>query len=308
MWEAFEHAAHYELDNLDGDLRREPTRPAWRDDGRLGGRELRRPRRGVRMACDRDRRPRRRGGGSRVRGGDRDQGQADGRRRADGEGQGREGCREQERVPRQATRRPGRGHRRARRRARHPNRGSEAGAGRAAPLPDRPARAPTLRARQRGGHTPGVRRGSRRRRAPHGATSSRSTARCRTRPSPRYSARLTPTGSSRCTSRSNSSWRRQSGSRCAAGGRSRRPSRPSSSRAYDFVRMAAISRASFVLCGSHAGVSIGEDGPSQMALEDFAALRAVHGSTVLHPCDANQTAKLVAALAEIEKASRTCGR
>jgi transketolase len=72
------------------------------------------------------------------------------------------------------------------------------------------------------------------------------------------------------------------------------------SRAYDFVRMAAISRATFALCGSHAGVSIGEDGPSQMALEDIAALRAVHGSTVLHPCDANQTAKLVAAMADLE--------
>src|SRR5207344_697667 len=72
------------------------------------------------------------------------------------------------------------------------------------------------------------------------------------------------------------------------------------SRAHDFVRMAAISRASFVLSGSHAGVSIGEDGPSQMALEDIAAFRAVHGSTVLHPCDANQTAKLVAAMADLE--------
>jgi len=71
-------------------------------------------------------------------------------------------------------------------------------------------------------------------------------------------------------------------------------------RAYDFVRMAAISRASFVISGSHAGVSIGEDGPSQMALEDIAAFRAVHGSTVLHPSDANQTAKLVAALADYE--------
>jgi transketolase len=50
--------------------------------------------------------------------------------------------------------------------------------------------------------------------------------------------------------------------------------------------------------GSHAGVSIGEDGPSQMALEDIAALRAVHGSTVLHPCDANQTAKLVEKMAD----------
>jgi transketolase len=71
-------------------------------------------------------------------------------------------------------------------------------------------------------------------------------------------------------------------------------------RAYDFVRMAAISRATIMLCGSHAGVSIGEDGPSQMALEDLAAFRAVHGSTVLYPSDANQTAKLVAAMADTE--------
>ena len=71
-------------------------------------------------------------------------------------------------------------------------------------------------------------------------------------------------------------------------------------RAYDFVRMAAYSRANIRLCGSHAGVSIGEDGPSQMALEDIAALRAVHGSTVLYPSDGNQTAKLVAAMADLE--------
>src|SRR2546423_1080546 len=70
------------------------------------------------------------------------------------------------------------------------------------------------------------------------------------------------------------------------------------SRAYDFVRMAAISRVNLRLVGSHAGVSIGEDGPSQMALEDIASLRAIHSSTVLHPCDANQTAKLVAAMAD----------
>jgi transketolase len=70
------------------------------------------------------------------------------------------------------------------------------------------------------------------------------------------------------------------------------------SRAYDFIRMAAVSRADLRLSGSHAGVSIGEDGPSQMALEDLAMLRAVHGSVVLHPCDANQTAELVAAMAE----------
>jgi transketolase len=72
------------------------------------------------------------------------------------------------------------------------------------------------------------------------------------------------------------------------------------SRAYDFIRMAAISRANVRLSGSHAGVSIGEDGPSQMALEDLAMMRAVHGSTVLYPSDANQTAKLVAEMAERE--------
>jgi transketolase len=70
------------------------------------------------------------------------------------------------------------------------------------------------------------------------------------------------------------------------------------SRAYDFVRMAAISRANLRLSGSHAGVSIGEDGPSQMALEDLAAFRAIHGSAVLHPSDANQAARLVAEMAD----------
>jgi transketolase len=71
-------------------------------------------------------------------------------------------------------------------------------------------------------------------------------------------------------------------------------------RAYDFIRMAAISRANLKLCGSHAGVSIGEDGPSQMGLEDLAAFRAVHGSTVLYPSDANQAAKLVEAMADLD--------
>jgi transketolase len=70
------------------------------------------------------------------------------------------------------------------------------------------------------------------------------------------------------------------------------------SRAYDFVRMAAISQADLKLVGSHAGVSIGEDGPSQMALEDIASLRAVWGSTILYPCDGNQTAKLVAKMVD----------
>ncbi|MGI8928841.1 MAG: transketolase [Candidatus Limnocylindrales bacterium] len=72
------------------------------------------------------------------------------------------------------------------------------------------------------------------------------------------------------------------------------------SRAYDFVRMAAISRANIAVAGSHAGVSIGEDGPSQMALEDLASYRAIHGSTVLYPSDANQAAALVPQMADRE--------
>jgi transketolase len=70
-------------------------------------------------------------------------------------------------------------------------------------------------------------------------------------------------------------------------------------RAHDFIRMAAISQADLRLCGSHAGVSIGEDGPSQMALEDISMFRAIHGSTVLHPSDANQTSALVAEMATL---------
>ena len=65
-------------------------------------------------------------------------------------------------------------------------------------------------------------------------------------------------------------------------------------RAHDIVRMAAVARSDLAVVGSHAGVSIGEDGPSQMALEDIAMMRALAGSTVLSPCDANQTAALTA--------------
>jgi transketolase len=57
-------------------------------------------------------------------------------------------------------------------------------------------------------------------------------------------------------------------------------------RAYDFIRMAAISNLNIKLAGSHAGVSIGEDGPSQMALEDLAMTRAEPNFTVLYPCEA----------------------
>ncbi len=70
------------------------------------------------------------------------------------------------------------------------------------------------------------------------------------------------------------------------------------SRAYDFIRMSAISQANIRLSGSHAGTEIGADGPSQMALEDLAMMRAVHGSTVLYPSDATSAAALVAHMAE----------
>jgi transketolase len=69
-------------------------------------------------------------------------------------------------------------------------------------------------------------------------------------------------------------------------------------RAYDFIRMGAISGVDLRLVGSHAGVEIGADGPSQMALEDLAMIRAVHGSTVLYPADGTSTAALVEAMAE----------
>jgi transketolase len=70
-------------------------------------------------------------------------------------------------------------------------------------------------------------------------------------------------------------------------------------RAHDQLRMAAISRAHLCLVGTHAGVSIGEDGPSQMALEDLAMMRAVAGSTVLYPSCANAAAALVREMAEV---------
>jgi transketolase len=75
------------------------------------------------------------------------------------------------------------------------------------------------------------------------------------------------------------------------------------SRSMDQVRMAAISRADLRLCGSHAGVSIGEDGPSQMALEDLAAFRAIEGSTVLYPADGASTVSLVEQMCDLRGVS-----
>ncbi len=68
-------------------------------------------------------------------------------------------------------------------------------------------------------------------------------------------------------------------------------------RAADFIRMGAISFANVKFTGSHAGVSIGEDGPSQMALEDLSMMRATHGCAVLYPSDAVSTERLVVEMA-----------
>jgi transaldolase len=68
-------------------------------------------------------------------------------------------------------------------------------------------------------------------------------------------------------------------------------------RAFDQIRMSQYSQANLKFVGSHAGVSIGEDGPSQMGLEDIAMFRSILTSAVLHPCDAVSTEKLVEAAA-----------
>jgi transketolase len=64
-------------------------------------------------------------------------------------------------------------------------------------------------------------------------------------------------------------------------------------RAYDQIRMAGVSQSNVKLCGSHAGVSIGEDGPSQMGLEDLAMFRPIPGSVILYPSDAVSAERLV---------------
>lgn len=68
-------------------------------------------------------------------------------------------------------------------------------------------------------------------------------------------------------------------------------------RAHDQIRMASIGRAALRLVGSHCGVSIGEDGPSQMALEDIAMMRSIAGSIVLYPCDGTSAYKLMEIMA-----------
>ncbi|WP_330241559.1 transketolase [Streptomyces sp. NBC_00525] len=71
-------------------------------------------------------------------------------------------------------------------------------------------------------------------------------------------------------------------------------------RAHDFIRMAAVSDVTMALCGTHSGVEIGADGPSQMGVEDLAMMRAVRGSTVLYPSDATSAAALTVAMADLD--------
>ena len=114
---------------------------------------------------------------------------------------------------------------------------------------------------------------------------------------PKSSRRPIPSASSRCTSPSRTWWARPWA--CQARGKLAFASTFAAffSRAYDQIRMSQYSDANLKFCGSHAGVSIGEDGPSQMGLEDLAMFRAILGSVVLYPCDAVSTERLVEAMA-----------
>ena len=232
----------------DRDPRHQPARPARRDDARLGSLVVHAAHRGVRLGRDRDRRARRRRDRPRVRGGAVDDRPPDGDRRADDQGPRREGGREPGELARQGARRSGSRDRGARRRAEHRRRRAQARRRRAAArVRDRRARAADLR--RRAARSRRARRTATRcsRSARDAATSSRSTARSRTRRTPTSSRRRFPIATSRCTSRSSSS-------SPAAVGLQVRGWKPFAStfaaflsRAYDFVRMAAISQANIRL-------------------------------------------------------------
>ena len=293
MWEAFEHASHYELDNLTAII--DVNRLGQRGETMIGwntGVYVERARAFGWNAIEID--------GHDVEEIDRaytagrgDEGTADGDRRPHDQGQGRQGRRGQGGLARQAARRSGCGDRGARRHPQHPRRRRQAGARRTAPFPNDPLELP----RYELGQEVATRKA--------------------------YGEALAALGTARGDvvaldgEVSNSTFAEifkqahpdrffemyiaeQQLIAAAVGLHARGWNAFAStfaaffSRAYDFVRMAAISRVNLRLAGSHAGVSIGEDGPSQMALEDIASLRAIHSSVVLHPCDANQTAKLVA--------------
>ena len=301
IWEAFEHASALRARQPDRDPRRQPARPARPDDGRVAPRPVPRARRGVRLARDRDRRPRRRADRRRLRGG--------GRRRPAGrrsiiartiKGKGVKAVENKEGWHGKPLDDPGGGDRGARRPAQHHRRGREARARRAARLRDRPARAAALRARLRDRDAQGLRRGT------GGARlGARRRRRGRRRGLELDLRRDLQGGAPRPLLR-------DVHRRAADGRGGRRPPGARLARVRLDVRGLPLARlrlrphggdlaARRCACPARTpGVSIGEDGPSQMALEDLAMLRAVHGSTVLHPCDANQTAKLVAAMADLD--------
>ena len=203
------------------------------------------------------------------------------------QGQGRERGRGQGRLARQAARRSRGGGRRAGRRAR-PARRRCATASR--PSRTRSTPAPLELPRYELGDEVATRKAyGDALRGRRGARTARGRARRRgdqLDPRRDLQGRPTPSASSRCSSPSS----RWSPPRSGMQVRGWKPFASTFAafltRAYDFIRMAAVSRATIALSGSHAGVSIGEDGPSQMALEDLAMMRAVRGSTVLYPCDA----------------------
>ena len=180
MWEAFEHAGHDELDNLIGDPRHQPARPARRDDARLEHRRLRRARRarsaGTRSRSTATTSPRSTG---RTRRRARTRRASDADRRAHDEGQGRRRGREQGRLARQAARRSRGGDRGARRRSRniHVDDAEARAPASSTASPAPAARAAALRAGRRGRDAQGVRRGARRARRSARRMSSRSTAR-----------------------------------------------------------------------------------------------------------------------------------
>ena len=255
-----------------GDPRHQPPRPARRDDARLGSRLVHAPRRGVRLGRDRDRRPRRRGDRPRLRRGALDDRPADGDRRADDQGQRRQGGREpagtgtasRSTIPRPQSRSSAANGTSSCRCTSPKATGSLTSS--------RPARSscrPTSSATEVGDAQGVRRRAARARQGPRRRRRARRRGleldlRGRVREGASRSA------TSRCTSPSSSWSPPRSACRCATGSPFASTFAAFFSRAYDFIRMAAISQANIRLCGSHAGVSIGEDGPSQMALEDLA--------------------------------------
>ncbi len=290
IWEALDKASYYELSNLIGDRRRQPARPARPDRARLGPRRLRPPGRGVRLPGAAHRRPRprrdRRGAGRRRR---RHGRQADGDPRPH---RSRAAA-----SPRSRTTRAGTASRCPPTWPSGPSPSSAANATcwYAARGP-RPARAGAPDGTADGARDPADvhDRGERSRPArPTGRRSTALGAAARRRRARRRGQQLHPRR--RVRQGVPRALLRDVHRRAAAGRRRRRASASAATcpfastfaafltRAYDFIRMAAISQADIRLVGSHAGVEIGADGPSQMALEDLAMMRAVHGSTVLYP-------------------------